>query len=82
MRVRGSVNYNNEIIEITKDNLTQLLFQHTEEGTKVMVTLSIEDQELTFDGTSINELKLVQVSDPITTELLAVEKKIKSVTQN
>lgn len=80
MRVRGSVNYNNDIIEITEKNLTQIYFQHDEATTQIMVTLLINNEEVTFDGTSINELKLVQISDCVIKKLDLVEEKIKSVT--
>lgn len=82
MRVRGSVNYNGDIIEITKENLTQLLIQHSDDvqNTMIMVTLLIDGQELTFGKPSIHELKLAQVEDPITQELDAVEEKIDEAT--
>ena len=63
MRVRGSVNHNGIIIEITKKNFTQLYFQHDSVTTQIMLTLLIDEKEITFDGTSIHELKLVQISD-------------------
>ena len=80
MRVRGSVEYNNTIIEITEKNLTQIYFQHDSITTQIMITLLINEKEVTFDGTSIHELKLVQISDCIIKKLDTVEAKIKSVT--
>lgn len=82
MRVRGSINYNNTLIEITEQNLRELLFKHDEEGTKIMVTILIEEKELTFGEDAIHELKLVQVSDPINQDLGAVEEMIKSATNS
>ncbi len=80
MRVRGSVNYNNTIIEITEKNLTQVYFQHDESGNQIMVTLLIDEEEVTFDDTSIHELKLVQISDCLIKKLDTVEEKIKNAT--
>lgn len=80
MRVRGLVEYNNTIIKITEKNLTQIYFQHDKSGNKIMVTLLIDEEEVTFDGTSIHELKLVQISDCIIKKLDIVEEKIKNVT--
>lgn len=68
------------IFEITDQNLTQVYIQHDESGNQIMVTLLIDDEEITFDDTSICDLKLVQISDPIIKELDIVEEKIKGVT--
>lgn len=80
MKVRGVVNYEGKIIEITEDNLFQVYFLRTESDTTIIITLIVDGLELTFNQDSIHELKFVQISDSIQHKLKVLESEIDGCT--
>lgn len=62
MKVTGTIIHNGLPIPIDEFTMDQLIFQHKEGKTQLLLTTLIDGEPLTFQEDQIKELKIVQIT--------------------
>jgi hypothetical protein len=63
MKVTGIITHNGLPVVINEYNMAQLIFQHKDGKTQILLTTVIDGEPLTFQQGDIQELQIIQITN-------------------
>lgn len=63
MKIKGTILYQERTIKIDENTLDQLIFQHKNGKTQLVITTLIDSKPVTFNQEQIQELTVIQITN-------------------
>ena len=68
MKVKGTILYQERTIKIDENTMDQLIFQHKDGKTQLVITTLIDGKPITFNQEQIKDLTVIQITNTDTND--------------